>query len=661
MGLETGVVAFFQKMAPRAFKSNVDFKIDWIIHEIMTYLHKTLLTSERGDQFGNKLREPMKTIGVDLERYIILLDEPFVPKAKDPERLIREQQSIAYGFVPFPLDQEVELNDGPLPNPKRLLASRHLKPQLMEFMTYQLSKLGADISAVMKRFYAHDWENKIARGEKLIPKITIDGAKGKPSLEKSSVHPDVNADGTYILDIDMDPKFRKTVNPTSGIGEAEVKIVRYIDEAYKSGTKKNILIRGNDTDILVIILLNMYRWINPETDRIEMNIYFETNLKTTKNPSETESSSSSSKKSSFKKTNVTDGIDLEELDSNQDTSEFSRGYKIPKGKSSQDTYANNKKLVTDDFETETETNYEEEVDGGEEDTENGGKWKKKKVYPTYYIDMVELWSGIMSYFRLNHSRICDPIETLCFWIIMCGCDFSHGIHGIKLLTFAKFFEDKGHNFFAKKETKFDEEHKLKYPFHRQAILHYPTLKEYAFKNSFQEFRDSFHFVLLEEDQILDFIRYMFHKKLYPKDGLGQDFDGLKSYEELYEKFKKEEDSKLKKSNSNGKKSKGMMFKMNPTLESYRVNVRTALWTIIYWMNGPFRHSSLPSCTLTVNGVSVFGFVKTNKGVLFADKVIKNFARANEKASIEERDMNEFTEEIERMHVKEEIDDTYMNL
>jgi hypothetical protein len=78
----------------------------------------------------------------------------------------------------------------------------------------------------------------------------------------------------------------------------------------------------------------------------------------------------------------------------------------------------------------------------------------------------------------------------------------------------------------------------------------------------------------------------------------------------------------------------MLFDMHPELDCYRVNIRTTFWTITYWLNAAFS-GKIPTCTLTHKGVSILGFVRTNKGVIFADQVVKKLSFSELKESDEE--------------------------
>lgn len=204
----------------------------------------------------------------ELKSIVVLFDDvEFVPINK--QRVWLERKKAADKNNPFPPSDwdQIQIGDGPLPDMTRFMATRPLIVRLIAYITVCLQNL--DIAVIQNK----DSSRRLT--------MEIDGAR---ILE-------IINDQPHYVSRHMEIDYRKRVVTTTSsrderpgcsnlvdiseshhqIGEADLKIVYYV----RKYANERVLVRCCDSDLLPILLLHVYRWIDPVSDTVNRMVHLD--------------------------------------------------------------------------------------------------------------------------------------------------------------------------------------------------------------------------------------------------------------------------------------------------------------------------------------------------------------------------------------------------
>ena len=279
--------------------------IDVVIDDGSLAVRRTVHAIDSWAQLGRQLRTRIASFfGPSLQRYVITFDEKrHVPSCKQPEQEKRVAASLAQGITPLSGADLANLRIDcryPVPEPKaqfikRLMITPGAQTQFLEFCTAEIASvqiLGAASPSPPSSLPAHslpgstDMETEAPdlysdASASVGVHMVVDGGRIAMLDERRKNN---ESDARFLLEsaeylsreptcIYVLPGERPCirVEPSSGIGEGDLKIVKHIS-MLEGG---NVYIRSCDTDMIVILLLNMRRWISQETGCARHGIFLD--------------------------------------------------------------------------------------------------------------------------------------------------------------------------------------------------------------------------------------------------------------------------------------------------------------------------------------------------------------------------------------------------
>lgn len=292
-------------------------EIDMVIDDGSLAIRRTSFGIRSWSDLGQQIRTRIMSYYTPaLKRYVVTFDESnHVPPSKQAEQEKRRKATFARGITPLTETELAQLKierGHPLPEPKdqfieRLMITSAAKARLFAFCTAEIASVqfGASSSS---------------SGAPSLPSQDLPGsasagaAAADMEIERADLYSDTDGRATATGDVDvivdggrvavLDERRRGgdngfeillkpaeylsheaaciyvvpgekpciRVEPSSEIGEGDLKIVRHIS-MLEGG---NVYVRSCDTDMIVILLLNMRRWINRETGHVRFGIFLDT-------------------------------------------------------------------------------------------------------------------------------------------------------------------------------------------------------------------------------------------------------------------------------------------------------------------------------------------------------------------------------------------------
>ena len=229
-----------------------------------------------------------------LESIIVTFDEPeFVPKSKGVIQRKRKRTNLTKNIYPF-TEKEIEsikINTGiPIPTSdmfmEKLVVTPEMMPDLYGFMSLQLArvKLGGPVVLTIDGGYGNYLVSEISDNPKTEMELTkatgmhdLNSESGVISAERCRSENGGGGEGeggkksSYYASATT---VKLSLNASDNIGEGDLKIPANISKL--EGTGKNVLVRSWDGDTIPILLLNMRRWMDPDTGYIRFGIFLDT-------------------------------------------------------------------------------------------------------------------------------------------------------------------------------------------------------------------------------------------------------------------------------------------------------------------------------------------------------------------------------------------------
>lgn len=225
-----------------------------------------------------------------LEEIIVTFDESkFVPQSKRVIQRKRKRAERTKQIHPFS-EEEIESirinTETPIPTSdvfmERLIITPEMLPDLYGFMCLQLAnvKFPTPVNVTIDGGYGNYIVSEIEDNPKTDLELIKVAGMNKLNLESGVISMDQRdasappPPSPSIPYPEKNSSVKVSLNASNGIGEGDLKIPANISKL--EGNGKNVLVRSWDGDTLPILLLNMRRWIDPDTGYIRFGIFLDT-------------------------------------------------------------------------------------------------------------------------------------------------------------------------------------------------------------------------------------------------------------------------------------------------------------------------------------------------------------------------------------------------